>query len=68
MKEHARLLLEKADHALRAARILEESDEIEFAAGRLYYATSYVAEGEGTTSPGGGRPVAGGVGQSETVM
>ncbi len=44
MKEHTRLLLEKADHALRAARILEESDEIEFAAGRLYYAMLYVAE------------------------
>jgi len=44
MKEHTKLLFEKADHAIRSARILRQSDEIEFAAGRLYYAMLYVAE------------------------
>jgi uncharacterized protein (UPF0332 family) len=44
MKDHTRLLLEKADHAIRAAKILGEADEIEFATGRLYYSMLYVAE------------------------
>ena len=44
MKEHTRLLLDKAERAVRAARILLDSDETEFAAGRVYYAMLYVAE------------------------
>jgi len=44
MKDHTNLLFEKADHALRSARLLREGGEIEFAAGRVYYAMLYVAE------------------------
>lgn len=44
MKETTRLLLLKAEHAIRAGEILLEGDEAEFAAGRAYYAMRYVAE------------------------
>lgn len=44
MKEHTRLLLEKSEHSLRAAEVLLEADEAQFAAGRTYYAMFYVAE------------------------
>src|SRR5215217_6184547 len=44
MKEHTSLLLDKAERALRAARVLLGADETEFAAGRAYYAMLYVAE------------------------
>lgn len=44
MKEHTGLLLEKAEHAIRAARILLAAEETAFAAGRAYYAMFYVAE------------------------
>lgn len=45
MKEHTRLLLDKSEHALKAARVLLDAEESEFAAGRVYYAMLYVAEG-----------------------
>jgi uncharacterized protein (UPF0332 family) len=44
VKEHTQLLLDKAERAIRAARVLLEADETEFAAGRVYYAMLYVAE------------------------
>lgn len=44
MREHTRLLLEKTEHAVRAARVLLDAEESEFAAGRVYYAMFYVAE------------------------
>lgn len=44
MKEHTRLLLDKAERAVRAAQILLNADETEFAAGRVYYSMLYTAE------------------------
>jgi uncharacterized protein (UPF0332 family) len=44
MKETTRLLLEKAERAIRAGEVLRDADEAEFAAGRVYYAMRYVAE------------------------
>jgi len=44
MKEHTGLLFEKAEHAIRAARLLLAASEVDFAAGRAYYAMFYVAE------------------------
>lgn len=44
MKAEARRLLDKAEHAIRAAEILLDADEKDFAAGRAYYAMFYVAE------------------------
>ena len=44
MKEQTRKLLDKSAHANRAARLLLENDEPEFAAGRAYYAMFYAAE------------------------
>ncbi|MCP3959741.1 MAG: HEPN domain-containing protein [bacterium] len=44
MKDHTLLLLEKAEHSIRAARILLEADEPDFATSRAYYAMFYVAE------------------------
>lgn len=44
MKETTKDLLEKAERAIRAAKVLHDADETEFAAGRVYYAMRYVAE------------------------
>ena len=44
MKEQTRKLLVKSAHAIRAARLLLENDEPDFAAGRAYYAMFYAAE------------------------
>jgi uncharacterized protein (UPF0332 family) len=44
MKVEAERLLDKAEHAIRAAEILLDADEGDFAAGRAYYAMFYVAE------------------------
>ncbi|MFW6012532.1 MAG: HEPN domain-containing protein [bacterium] len=44
MKRHTELLLDKAKHAIQAAEVLRDADQIDFAAGRLYYAMLYVAE------------------------
>ncbi len=45
MKENTRLLLEKAQRAIRAAQaLLEAGDFQDFAAGRAYYAMFYVTE------------------------
>ena len=44
MKEQTRKLLDKSAHAIRAARLLLENDETDFAAGRAYYAMFYAAE------------------------
>ncbi len=44
MKAETGRLLDKAGHAIRAAEILLDSDEGDFAAGRAYYAMFYVAE------------------------
>ena len=44
MKEETRKLLDKATHAIRAARLLLENGETTFASGRAYYAMFYVAE------------------------
>jgi uncharacterized protein (UPF0332 family) len=44
MKAETGRLLDKAEHAIRAADILLEADEKDFAAGRAYYAMFYVAE------------------------
>ena len=53
MKAEAVRLLDKAGHAIRAAEILLDADEGDFAAGRAYYAMFYVAEafleGEGAS-------------------
>lgn len=43
MKEQTRKLLDKSAHAIRAARLLLENDETDFAAGRAYYAMFYAA-------------------------
>jgi len=44
LKEQTRKLLVKSAHAIRAARLLLENDEPDFAAGRAYYAMFYAAE------------------------
>lgn len=44
MKEATGKLLDKAERALRASRILLDAGDSEFAAGRAYYAMFYVAE------------------------
>lgn len=44
MKEHSRLLLDKAERAIAAARHLLDHGDIDFGAGRAYYAMFYVAE------------------------
>jgi uncharacterized protein (UPF0332 family) len=44
MKVETERLLDKAEHAVRAAEILLDADEPDFAAGRAYYAMFYVAE------------------------
>ena len=44
MKEQAQKLLAKAARAIRAAEVLLNSDEAEFAAGRAYYAMFYAAK------------------------
>jgi len=44
LKEETRKLLEKASHAIRAARLLLDNGEAEFAMGRAYYAMFYIAE------------------------
>jgi len=44
MKAETERLLDKAEHAIRAAEILLDADEKDFAAGRAYYAVLYVAE------------------------
>jgi len=44
MKDTTQLLLEKAERAIRAAEVLRDADEAEFAAGRVYYAMRHVAE------------------------
>ncbi len=45
MKEATRRLLEKGKAAIHAAEVLLQADEVEFAAGRAYYAMLYVAKG-----------------------
>ena len=44
VKEATQQLLEKAAHAIHAAEVLMKDDEIDFAAGRAYYAMFYLAE------------------------
>ncbi len=44
MKSESRLLLNKAERAIRAAEALVQADESDFAAGRAYYAMLYAAE------------------------
>jgi uncharacterized protein (UPF0332 family) len=44
MKLEAAKLLDKAEHAIRAATLLLDAGETDFAAGRAYYAMFYVAE------------------------
>lgn len=44
MKDHTQLLVEKAEHSIRAAQIVLEAREAELAAGRAYYAMFYEAE------------------------
>jgi uncharacterized protein (UPF0332 family) len=44
MKEGTRQLLDKAARAIRAAVTLVRDDDLDFAAGRAYYAMFYVAE------------------------
>lgn len=44
MKVETERLLDKAEHAIRAAEILLDADEGDFAAGRACYAMFYVAE------------------------
>ncbi len=44
MKEATRKLLEKTRRAIHAAEVLLKDDEIDFAAGRAYYAMFYTAE------------------------
>ena len=44
MKAETRRLLDKAEHAIRAAEILLDAEERDFAVGRAYYAMFYVAE------------------------
>jgi len=44
VKVETERLLDKAEHAIRAAEILLDADEKDFAAGRAYYALFYTAE------------------------
>jgi uncharacterized protein (UPF0332 family) len=44
MKRGTRLLLEKAERAIRAAEVLLAATGAEFSAGRVYYAMFYTAE------------------------
>jgi uncharacterized protein (UPF0332 family) len=44
MNPEARKLLDKAAHALNAADLLLEGEEVDFAAGRAYYAMFYTAQ------------------------
>jgi len=44
VKAETERLLDKAEHAIRAAGILLDADEKDFAMGRAYYAMFYVAE------------------------
>jgi len=44
MKDHTYKLLDKATRSIRAARLLVDGGEVDFAAGRAYYAMFYVAE------------------------
>ena len=44
MKEAVGKLLEKARRAIHAAEVLLKDDEVDFAAGRVYYAMFYLAE------------------------
>jgi hypothetical protein len=44
VKSESRLLLSKAERAIRAAEALVQADESDFAAGRAYYAMLYAAE------------------------
>lgn len=44
MNLEAGKLLDKAEHAIRAATLLLDAGETDFAAGRAYYAMFYVAE------------------------
>ncbi|OGI49862.1 MAG: hypothetical protein A3B81_04585 [Candidatus Muproteobacteria bacterium RIFCSPHIGHO2_02_FULL_65_16] len=44
MKPETQKLLEKAGRAIRAAKNLLDNDDPDFAAGRAYYATFYIAE------------------------
>ena len=44
MKLEAGKLLDKAGHAIRAATLLLDAGETDFAAGRAYYAMFYIAE------------------------
>jgi uncharacterized protein (UPF0332 family) len=44
LKEETAKLLDKAEHAIRAARLLIDNGEAAFAAGRAYYAMFYTAE------------------------
>jgi len=43
MKEATKKLLDKAAHAIHAAEVLRKEQELDFAAGRAYYAMFYVA-------------------------
>ena len=45
MKMETRKLLDKASRAIRAAENLLRDGDVDFAAGRAYYAMFYVAEG-----------------------
>jgi len=44
MKDSSKQLLDKAARAIKAAETLVDSDHVEFAVGRTYYAMFYVAE------------------------
>lgn len=44
MKEETRKLVAKGKSAIHAAEVLLQADEVEFAAGRAYYAMLYVAK------------------------
>jgi uncharacterized protein (UPF0332 family) len=44
LKDHTRKLLDKAARSIRAASLLVDNGETEFAAGRAYYAMFYAAE------------------------
>lgn len=44
MKDATRKLLEKGKSAIHAAEVLLQANEVEFAAGRAYYAMLYVAK------------------------
>ena len=44
MKKEARKLLDKADQAIKAAETLLKAGNVDFAAGRAYYAMFFIAE------------------------